>query len=196
MLHFLLVREIVREVGAGLPALRRIVDLGCGTLAAGAAWALEEGGQAAVTGADVSAFAVEAARFTLRCLGLRGSVQRENLLRVRLPGRGAGIVAAFAVNELGGRERERLLGRLLEAARRGARILVVEPLALRANPWWRPWTDRFLAAGGRQDEWRFPMELPGRVALLHRAAGFRREEITGRSLWLAREPSGERPLSG
>ncbi len=41
--HFLLVRAAVRALGAGAPALRTVLDLGCGTGAAGAAWALEAG---------------------------------------------------------------------------------------------------------------------------------------------------------
>ena len=37
-LHFLVVREIVRALAAADPPPRRIVDLGCGTGTAGAAW--------------------------------------------------------------------------------------------------------------------------------------------------------------
>ncbi len=40
-LHFLLVREIVRALGPARRSPRRILDLGCGTGTAGAAWALE-----------------------------------------------------------------------------------------------------------------------------------------------------------
>jgi hypothetical protein len=40
-LHFLLIREIVRGLGAADKGVRPIVDLGCGTGDAGAAWALE-----------------------------------------------------------------------------------------------------------------------------------------------------------
>jgi methylase of polypeptide subunit release factors len=39
-LHFLTVREVVRALRAADPAPARVVDLGCGTGAAGAAWAL------------------------------------------------------------------------------------------------------------------------------------------------------------
>src|SRR5258705_12172164 len=47
--HFLLVRAIVRALGA-TSGLRTVLDLGCGTGAAGAAWALETG--AAVDGVE------------------------------------------------------------------------------------------------------------------------------------------------
>src|SRR5262245_2880020 len=40
-MHFLLVREIVRSLGASKKAMPAIIDLGCGTGSAGAAWALE-----------------------------------------------------------------------------------------------------------------------------------------------------------
>src|SRR5438552_461247 len=40
-LHFLLVREIVRALQAHVPGNAAILDLGCGTGVAGAAWALE-----------------------------------------------------------------------------------------------------------------------------------------------------------
>src|SRR6516162_6707610 len=40
-LHFLLVREILRALGARIPQGTAILDLGCGTGVAGAAWALE-----------------------------------------------------------------------------------------------------------------------------------------------------------
>jgi len=45
-LHFLVVRGMVRALGASSPPPGRIVDLGCGSGAAGAAWALEAGGRA------------------------------------------------------------------------------------------------------------------------------------------------------
>src|ERR1700704_3486062 len=40
-LHFLLVREIIRALQAGGLGTREILDLGCGTGIAAAAWALE-----------------------------------------------------------------------------------------------------------------------------------------------------------
>src|SRR5262245_32060426 len=40
-LHFLLVRQIVRALEARLPRNVSILDLGCGTGVAGAAWSLE-----------------------------------------------------------------------------------------------------------------------------------------------------------
>ena len=61
-MHFLLVREIVR--GLALRAPRRILDLGCGTGTAGAAWALEGEPRARVEAVDRSGWAVAEARWT------------------------------------------------------------------------------------------------------------------------------------
>ena len=76
-------------------------------------------------------------------------------------------------------------GRHLAAARRGAAVLVVEPVARRALAWWDDWAAVFAAAGGRADTWRFPAELPERIQLLDRAAHLDHRELTGRSLYIA-----------
>lgn len=181
-LHFLTVREIVRALGATRPQL--IVDLGCGTAAAGAAWALEAG--ARYGGVERSGWAVEEGRFTLRALGVKGRVVLGDLASARLPGRGAGILLAFAVNELPEGGRARLLRELVAAGERGAEVLVVEPLSRRiAGPWWDAWRMAFAAVGGRADEWRFAVELPPTLGLLDKAAGLDHRELTARSLWLA-----------
>jgi hypothetical protein len=183
-LHFLVVREVARALRAAEPPPARIVDLGCGTGAAGAAWALEASPHPPVEGVDKSGWAAAEARWTLRTLGLRGNARAGDLDRAALPGRGAAIVAAFTVNELDEPARGRLLARLLEAAGAGARVLVVEPISKRIAPWWREWADAFSGAGGRQDDWRFPAALPETLALLDRAAGLDHRELLARSLWI------------
>jgi SAM-dependent methyltransferase len=183
-LHFLIVREVVRALNAAEPAPSRIVDLGCGTGAAGAAWALEASPRVSYEGVDRSAWAAGEARWTLKVLGLRGRAQAGDLDRVSLPGRGGAVVAAFTVNELDAPARGRLLHRLLEAARAGARVLVVEPIAKRAAPWWSEWAAAVVSAGGRADEWRFPAALPETLAALDRAAGLDHRELLARSLWI------------
>ena len=184
-MHFLTVREVVRALRAAEPAPDRIADIGCGTGAAGAAWALEARPHPFVEGVDRSGWAADEARWTLRTLGLRGRAQAGDLGRTPLPsGRGAAIVAAFTVNELDEPTRERLLARLVEAARSGARVLVVEPIARRIAPWWREWAAALAGAGGRDDEWRFPAALPETLARLDRAAGLDHRELVARSLWL------------
>jgi SAM-dependent methyltransferase len=189
-LHFLLVREIVRALRAAVPPPRVIADLGCGTGAAGAAWADEAGPGCRVAGVERSGWAVEEARWNYHVLGVRGQAVRGDIGRAAMPGRGGGIVAAFTVNELDEGTRRRLLERLLASARRRARVLVVEPIARRPFPWWDAWAGAFLAAGGRDDGWRFAVDLPDRLRLLDRAAGLDHRELTGRSLWLNGVPGG------
>jgi hypothetical protein len=94
------------------------------------------------------------------------------------------VLLAFTANELADPAREVLLGRLLEASRRGVRVLVVEPLSRRVSPWWPGWLQAVAAAGGRADEWRFRPELPATLRLLDKAAGLDHRELTGRSLYL------------
>jgi len=184
-MHFLVVREVVRALSAAEPAPSRILDLGCGTGAAGAAWALEARPRPLVEGVDRSGWAADEARWTLRALGLRGRAHAGDLDRALLPGRGGAVMAAFAANELEQAPRQRLLVRLLDAGRAGARVLVVEPVSKRIAPWWHEWATAFAAAGGREDEWRFPAALPEALALLGRAAGLdHHRELLARSLWI------------
>jgi len=183
-LHFVAVREVVRALGADRPPPARILDLGCGTGAAGAAWALAAGGRAFVEGVDRSAWAVDEARFTLAALRVEGTATRGRLEDARLPGRRGAVVAAYTVNEMDDAGRERLRARLLEAARAGAAALIVEPIARRSAPWWDAWTAAFADAGGRADGWRFRVPLPEIVARLDTAAGLDHREVTCRSLWI------------
>jgi SAM-dependent methyltransferase len=183
-LHFIAVREVVEALGARHPPPERIVDLGCGTGAAGAAWAASAGGKPFVEGVDRSPWAVEEARFTLSAFQIAGSAVRRSAEEAQLPGRGGAVVAAFTVNEMEEEDRGRLLPRLLEAARAGAAVLIVEPIARRSLPWWDEWARAFTAAGGRSDEWRFRPALPDLVTRLDRAAGLDHREVTCRSLWL------------
>jgi hypothetical protein len=182
-LHFLVTREVVRALDAarGIVAL---TDLGCGTGAAGAAWALECDA-CDVLGIDRNGWAVAEAQWTYRTLGVTGRALRADLDGVRLqPSGGRAVLAAYAVNELPEAVRAGLLPRLLEAHQRGARILVVEPIARRLAGWWPEWTAAFTAAGGAAAEWRFAVPLPERQRQLGRAAGLDPRELTARSLWL------------
>ena len=78
-LHFLTVRRVAQELDGstrGGSGPETILDLGCGTGAAGAAWALHavQGGrpQPPLNGYDLHPWAVDEARWTYRALGLHG----------------------------------------------------------------------------------------------------------------------------
>ena len=191
-LHFLAVASIVRALDLGpRDTVRELVDVGCGTGAAGAAWALTLP-RARLTGLDRNAWAVEQANWTYARLRLQGRALRQDVARARLDGaRGRTVLAAYAVNELPGTVRDALLQRLSAAHAAGAQVLIVEPVARRLTPWWAGWEAVFLAAGGRADEWRFAAPIPPRQRELARAAGLSVRELTARSLHLPPPAAGQ-----
>ncbi len=182
-LHWLTVTEVVRGLGLADRPLDTIVDLGCGTGSAGAAWASAFSRPPRLEGFDKSTWATTEAAWLYRTIGLHGSARRADIVRARLPGRSVGIIAAFSINEIERAGRARVLERLLTARENGARVLVVEPIARRLTPWWDEWSERFRRAGGRDDDWRFRVQLPERLRLLGRAAGLDQREITARTLF-------------
>lgn len=183
--HFLLVRELVRALGATKPTVPRVADLGCGTGVAGVAWALEMAPRPEILSVDRSRWALSETRWTLAQLGLRGRATPGDVAETRVAPGPCGIVLAFSVNELDDPVREALLPRLLDSAKAGARVLVIEPLAKKANPWWSSWSKAFKAAGGRDDEWKFTPGLPETLELLGKAAGLDVKELSARTLYVA-----------
>lgn len=182
-LHFLLVREICRALNAQIPPGTSILDLGCGTGVAGAAWSLEFDHVPGVIGFDRNLWALEESRWTYRQLGISGSTRNMDIRTIEIPRRTA-IIAAFSMNEIVQNARTRLLSDLLKAHRNRAPVLIIEPIARRISSWWEDWSREWVAAGGRDDEWRFRIPLPERLALMDRAAGLDHRELTARSLWL------------
>jgi len=194
-LHFLTVREILGRTMTRDVRIDTVVDLGCGTGAAGAACALTLASRPMVFGIDRHHWAATEAQWTYRCFGLRGRARQGDALRAPLPVRRTAIVAGWLANELTDDQRTHLLDRLLEARDRGAAVLVVEPIARSIAPWWETWARVVDHAGGRADEWRFEVALPELVRRLDRAAGLSHTPLTARSLWLPpREAPGRRSI--
>jgi hypothetical protein len=182
-LHFLVTREIITAIERAR-YVAQILDLGCGSGAAGAAWALASG-RCTINGIDKHPWTIDEANWTYRQLGLTGYAGQGDIARAPIRGRkGHGILAAYSTNELADDIRSNLLERLTAAKESGSHVLIIEPIAKRALNWWPEWTDRFVAAGGRADEWRFRVELPERQRALGRAAGLDPRELTARSLWM------------
>jgi len=186
-LHFLTVRHIVRALGAQAPPPAAIVDIGCGTGVAGAAWAIESGASR-VQGLDRHPAAVDEARWTYRQLGIEGTARQGDVARVRLPRGRTAVVAAYVLNELPSEARERVWRGMQAAASNGTRTLIVEPIARTVTPWWDDVAEEAVALGGRADEWRFAADLPPIVSTLDRAAGLNHRELTARSLYIPGEP--------
>jgi len=183
-IHYLLVERIVRELPGATAGAAQLVDLGCGTGAAGAAWARACARKPQIVGVDRHPWALAEAAWTYRELGFRARTIRADAATVALPKPPVLLLAAFALNELTDAARQTLLDRFLERAKRGDRVLVVEPLAGFVARWWDAWKRSFKDAGGRADEWRFQAELPPIVGKLDRAAGLDHRELTGRTLYL------------
>jgi hypothetical protein len=186
-LHFLVVREVVRGIPEATGRFKHLLDLGCGTGSAGAAWALsvEDSADVRITGVDIHPWAVSEANWTYAQFHLAGRATRRDVNRTAIAGDpDRRVLAAYTVNELDEGSRRALLPRLLSAHRSGARVLIVEPIARRSASWWDDWARAFGAAGGQAGEWRFAVNLPHRQRDLGRAAGLDPRELTARSLWL------------
>jgi hypothetical protein len=188
-LHYLLVRHIVEALPGVGGVMPTIVDLGCGTGVAGAAWAGACRAAPSIIGIDRHPWALGEAMRTYRALGLSGRTRKGDITVATPPAGRAAFIAAFAMNELTDGARDALMTRVVERTDRGDRLLIVEPLAGFVSPWWSRWRQRVEDAGGRADEWRFHADLPPIVAKLDRAAGLNHRELTGRSLWLAARAS-------
>jgi methyltransferase family protein len=182
-LHFLTTHYAVQALDAHRPPPGVIVDLGCGTGAAGAAWAIASN-RTPVLGVDQHPWAVAEARWTYRELGIDGRARVSGISRTSAVRPGTAIVAAYVLNELRQPVREHLIEQLVETARRGARLLIIEPVARRLVPWWPSMEARMRSLPGcRADEWRFPVSLPPPLQLLDTAAGLNHSELTARSLY-------------
>jgi len=200
-LHFLVVREVVHALPGALRAAEAttLVDLGCGTGAAGAAWATSCARAPRVVGIDRHPWALAEAARTYRAFGLTARTVQGDIASVALPKGPLSILAAFAMNELADASRDALMQRLLDRTTAGDRLLVVEPIAGFVARWWNRWRAVVEQMGGRADEWRFRVELPAIVAKLDRAAKLDHRELTARSLWIGHDSpptrAADRPAS-
>ena len=184
-LHFLTATYVVHALNEAMtPAPSSVLDVGCGTGAAGAAWALACGGTPAVTGIDRHPWAVDEARSTYRMLKLKGSARQGDVGRLPRLDRGSAAIAAYVLNELSPDARTRVLEQLFAAGAHGVRVLILEPIARAVTPWWDDAASQAAQQGGRADEWRFRASLPPLLQTLDKAAGLDHRELTVRSIWL------------
>jgi SAM-dependent methyltransferase len=182
-LHFLVAFAAGAALLGARPAPRRVLDLGCGTGAAGAAAALATDGAAAVLAVDRSPWALGRARRTYAAFGLAARTRR-GALPAALPGLRAGDLAVlgWAVNELGAEARAHLLSALARGVARGARLLLLEPLAAAASPWWDEAAARLATAGVRATLFKRALERPAWIETLDAAAGLDHRTLGARVL--------------
>lgn len=187
-LHFLTAFAAASALPASFRAgLARVVDLGAGTGAVGAALALAAGG-AEVLALDRSAWALGEARHTFAALAVSGRTRRAELPRgVPRVGTGDLVAAGWLLNEGGPAFRARLGGLFAGALGAGARVLVLEPLARGAAPWWDDFAAALAPAGATGALLKWTLERPDWIARLDAAAGLDHREIGARVLW---GPSG------
>ena len=183
-IHFLFTQALLQELNPEKSTVDTIVDLGCGTGVAGAAWAMHTTGSATVQGYDLNRWAVSEARWTYQQLGLRGTAKEVDARKVNLPGRGGALIASYTVNELADQARAQLLRDICSGIDAGMSLLIIEPIAKSPVPWWGEWTAAIEAKGGRADTWNLPIELPDELRKLDRAAKMHHDRIKGRTLWV------------
>jgi SAM-dependent methyltransferase len=189
-LHFLTTWHLLESGEFGsLPDSARILDLGCGTGAVGAALALRRSPTPPIEAIDALGWALGEARRTFAHFGLRARTRRARLPR-GLPAPRAGdlIVCGWFANECSEEERAQLLDALERGLERGAGLLVLEPLAERAVPWWSDWRERLAARGLASGLFRQATELPEALSTLDRASGLDHSELGVR--WIAGVDAG------
>ena len=182
-LHYLFVERVVDALGARAIPRSMLADLGCGTGAAGVAWASARSDRPRLHGVDRHPWAVREAAWTYRHFRLDAKTIAGDVNATPLPRGPASFLAAFTLNELRDEERRSLLKKLLDRVAGGDSLLVVEPIATSVAPWWSEARAMVEQVGGRADEWRFRVPLPAIVRKLDDATGLRHEEITGRTLF-------------
>jgi hypothetical protein len=96
-LHDRLVREIVRALPGATAGARRLIDLGCGTGAAGAAWASGRT-RPEILGIDRHPWRREAGRRPT--ISVRARTQPDDVATARLPASPALLLAAFTRSDL------------------------------------------------------------------------------------------------
>ena len=95
------------------------------------------------------------------------------------------MTLGWSANELVDAERRLLLDALRTLATRGATLLILEPLAGAATPWWPEWTDSLAAVGGRTLVGKWARPLPAVLGRLDEEAGFDRDVLSAKVLWVA-----------
>ena len=161
----------------------RVIDLGAGTGAVGAALALATGG-ASVLALDRAGWALAEARRSFDALGVAGRTRRAELPSgVPSLHESDLLCAGFVLNECREDTRERQLRLLARALDAGARVLVLEPLARGAARWWDAAAAALAPSGAEPALMKWEIERPDWIERLDDAAGLDHREIGARVLF-------------
>lgn len=181
-LHFLQAQRAAAQLRPAV-AIRRVIDLGAGSGAAGVAAATCLGARQ-VLAVDQSGWALGEARRTCAAFGLVCRTRRSRL-PTGLPRveRGDALVCGWFLNECDAPTRDALLDFLARAARDALPVLVLEPLATRIVPWWEQAERALTRVGLRAEELRIPIERPEWIARLDQASGLDHRELGARVLY-------------
>lgn len=183
-LHFLTTHHALEMVGDTVVAgTRKVVDLGCGTGAAGAALGVRLAPGAEVIGIDRMGWPLEEAERTYLAFGLRGKTRRSALpAGIPRTGSGSALVLGWMIGELDEESRVGLLRAVSAAAKRGTKILVLEPLAKAINPWWEEWVAALAPLGIGNDLIRVSIDRPPFIRDMDKAARLDHQVIGARVL--------------
>jgi SAM-dependent methyltransferase len=184
-LHFLTVHHALAALDRERATpVRRVLDLGCGSGATGAAIAATLPTAPGIVALDVSGWALGEAEATYAAFGLHCS-KRRGALPGAFPRVGPHdwIALGWVVNELEERARSSLLARLRSALEVGATLLLVEPLSERASPWWADWADALRPLGAVEEQFRTEIERPEWIESLDRATRLDHRTLGARLLF-------------
>lgn len=171
-LHFLTAyhaREMV-GIGEGAP-VRRVIDLGSGSGAAGAAVAAGLAAPPRLLALDRSGWALDETRETWRAFGLSGQVQRVEL-PAHLPRCSPGdlLCLGWIVSALEPASRRTLLRKLTAMVKRGLGLLLLEPAAVSAEQWWPTLREQLAPYGIREELVRVSIRRPRFIQDMDKAA--------------------------
>ncbi len=181
-LHFITAHHALTMIGPDtVRPVRRILDLGCGTGATGAALALLLPEAPSIVGLDRSGWALDEARETWAAFGLSGRAIRGEL-PLAAPRAGQGDLVAFgwSLGELPEQDRGASFRYITASLRRGAVLFVLEPLAGRISPWWNEWAELLADEGIGAELIRVVIQRPLFVADMDKAAGLDHQIIGAR----------------
>ena len=133
---------------------------------------------------DRSAWALGEARRSFAALGVAGRTRRVELPAGVPPARpGDLLCAGWTLNECRPELRARIVAQLTRALDKGARVIVLEPLARGAAPWWDDLAAELAPRGFSSELHKYSIERPDWIERLDRAAGLDHREVGARVLW-------------